>query len=97
MMRMAKLLGLLRDCHAFSRWSDTSPPTEDRAIRLMLDTELLSSVAQQMMEGEAVEVNGKRIPVRLIATNVWPSGLAARLAKQVSQPVGLGSQKDRLW
>jgi hypothetical protein len=33
----------------------------------MLDAELLSSVAKQMMEGEAVEVNGKRIRVRRFA------------------------------
>src|ERR1700733_2508786 len=30
----------------------------------MLDTELLSSIAKQMMSGTTVEVNGKRIPVR---------------------------------
>jgi hypothetical protein len=29
----------------------------------MFDTELLSSVAKQMMEGETVEVSGKRISV----------------------------------
>jgi hypothetical protein len=31
---------------------------------VMLDAELLSSIAQQMMSGSSVEVNGKRIPVR---------------------------------
>ena len=29
----------------------------------MLDAELLSSVAKQIMEGENVEVNGRRLPV----------------------------------
>src|ERR1700722_4086357 len=31
---------------------------------VMLDRELLSSIARQMMSGTAVEVNGERIPVR---------------------------------
>jgi hypothetical protein len=30
----------------------------------MLDAELLSSVGEQMMEDEFVEVNGRRVPVR---------------------------------
>jgi hypothetical protein len=30
----------------------------------MLDKDLLSPIAKQMMEGDAVEVKGKRIPVR---------------------------------
>ena len=30
----------------------------------MLDTALLASIAQQMMQGSSVEANGKRLPVR---------------------------------
>jgi hypothetical protein len=37
----------------------------------MLDTELLSSIAQQMISGSSVEVNGKRIPVRRTSANCF--------------------------
>jgi len=34
------------------------------AVKPMLDRELLSSIAQQMLSGPSVEVNGQRTPVR---------------------------------
>ena len=35
----------------------------------MSDKEIFSSVAQQMMSGEAVEVNGQRLPVKRTSAN----------------------------
>jgi hypothetical protein len=40
----------------------------------MLDTELLSSIAQQMISGSSVEVDGKQIPVRRTSAHRFRTG-----------------------
>lgn len=62
----------------------------------MLDTELLSSVAKQMMSGTTVEVNGKRIPVRRTSAHRFRT-VAFEMDGREYQAIEQNSDKPSRW
>jgi hypothetical protein len=62
----------------------------------MLDTELLSSIAQQMISGSSVEVNGKRIPVRRTSANCFRT-LAFEMDGGEYQAIEQNPEKPSRW
>jgi hypothetical protein len=65
-------------------------------VRLMLNAELLSSVAKQMTEGETVEVNGKRIPVRWTSAHRFRT-VAFEIDGQEYQAIEQNPEKPSRW
>ena len=62
----------------------------------MLDMELLSSAAKQMMSGSSVEVNGKRIPVRRTSAHRFRT-VAFEVDSKEYQAIEQNPEKSSRW
>jgi hypothetical protein len=62
----------------------------------MLNKELLSSIAKQMMSGRTVEVNGKRIPVRRTSANRFRT-VAFKMDGREYQAIEQNPEKPSRW
>ena len=62
----------------------------------MLDADLLSSVAKQMMEGEAVDIDGERLPVRRTSAHRFRT-VAFEIDGQEYQAIEQNPEKPSRW
>jgi hypothetical protein len=62
----------------------------------MLDKEILSSIAQQMMSGTSVELEGKRLPVKRTSTNRFRT-VAFEIGGRKYQAIEQNPDKPSRW